>query len=402
MAIVVEIGNIYVAQAQLENALEAAALAAVLEWGGEPPAASTADARLVGEEYGNANEVCGQRLGDLDPIDPNYQAAPGGDANDNASCSGDLVFGAVSFAEPFVFQANVEPQCTVEQQYGTATMKFSVDTTGCRNPGDTPGSVTTTFRCPEGWTFEFDAATGAAATSSVVSVTIQLRAAGTDNGQFDFDTRTTPPAPTQEVYGVAPNPDPREGYGPFVHASSDVPAGDVSFYQDFAGTISVPVNGTAQSDTLTVLITPGVFQVGDALVIGVDTDMMGPDGGEGDPADTRDDGRDAKFAGADFKLTFTFDNGAILIIDATEPEVLDANNKTFINSGRAKDLSVIIPGTGSYGVHAQKTISVPSLCGGVLGINTSFNVCAEATALWRCDIEDVSLIHLSDFQCTPP
>ena len=399
LGLVVEIGNIYVAQSQLENAMEAAALAAVKEWGGSAPSNDwTLIPRQVGAAYGNVNEVAGQRLGDFSPMGLNYQ--PGGTSNNNASCGGDLVFGAVSFEEPFEFQANLEPSCTITTS-GTATVTFSIDTggsAGCVNAGDKP-SDTTTFRCAGAWTFDFFSATGAAAGISIVGVSINLQAAGTDNGEFDFDT--TGGAPTTELYGVGA----REGYGPFFNSadsSAAISSGDVSFYQNAAGTIAVPATG--QSSVLTTRIAPGVFTVGRTLVIGVDTDMVGNDVPVGNPAqDTRDDGGDMKTAGNDFAITFyfnSFDVENALTIFASDAEVQGAANKTFLNRGRAKNVTFEIPGQGSYAVRAQKTIAIPSLCGGVLGIASSFNIYAKATAMWRCDVEDVSLIRLSSFQCT--
>lgn len=101
---IVEIGNIWLARVQLENALESAALAAVKEWA-DAGGGDTQEARFVGMEYAAANTVTGTPVILLH----NYGI---GNTNQNASCAGDLVFGALTNdAIPWVFNAGIQPSC---------------------------------------------------------------------------------------------------------------------------------------------------------------------------------------------------------------------------------------------------------------------------------------------------
>jgi len=106
LAIVVEIVHLWVGRVELENALEAAALAAVKEWG-DAGGGSTLIPRQIGAEYAAANTIFGVPV----PIDLNYNPASG-NVNENASCTGDLLFGAITNdARPWIFDAGVRPSC---------------------------------------------------------------------------------------------------------------------------------------------------------------------------------------------------------------------------------------------------------------------------------------------------
>jgi Flp pilus assembly protein TadG len=105
--LLVEIGNIWLARAELENAMEAAALAAVKEWG-DRGGGDTEMPREVGVAYAEANPVTGV------PPAPFLSNRDGGDSpNQNEDCTGNLVFGAVTNAAvPYEFNAGVQPSCS--------------------------------------------------------------------------------------------------------------------------------------------------------------------------------------------------------------------------------------------------------------------------------------------------
>jgi hypothetical protein len=87
----VEIGTIYLAQSELETALEAAALAGVKQWKDSGDAGST---RTYAVSYADFNDV-----NDLGvPLDRN-DGSPPTDGNGNHSCHGELVLGVVSEAD---------------------------------------------------------------------------------------------------------------------------------------------------------------------------------------------------------------------------------------------------------------------------------------------------------------
>jgi len=97
----IEIANVWRARVELENALEAAALAAVKEW---KEGSTDGAARAVAITYAAANTVAGESV----VITENS----GGDPNGNASATGNLVFGAVTTAaSPWVFHADTSPSC---------------------------------------------------------------------------------------------------------------------------------------------------------------------------------------------------------------------------------------------------------------------------------------------------
>ena len=101
---VADIGQIWVARVELENAMEAASLAAVKEWG-DSGGGSTWKPRQVGVMFAAANTVHDHPV----EIQPNFSEHR---INGNASCEGDLIFGAVtSRHRPWVFNANLTPGC---------------------------------------------------------------------------------------------------------------------------------------------------------------------------------------------------------------------------------------------------------------------------------------------------
>ena len=67
LILLIEIGNIWRARVELENAMEAAALAAVKEWGKWRPATQTA--RDIGVAYAAANTVTGSPVAITDNED---------------------------------------------------------------------------------------------------------------------------------------------------------------------------------------------------------------------------------------------------------------------------------------------------------------------------------------------
>lgn len=92
--VVLEIANLWQAHVELKNALDAAALAAVKEWGAEGSTLTEA-ARNSGVTYAAANTVIGKPV----VLDPNYDPTfpiPLGNINQNASCDGNLVFGRIT------------------------------------------------------------------------------------------------------------------------------------------------------------------------------------------------------------------------------------------------------------------------------------------------------------------
>lgn len=100
LVLVTDIGNLWRARVELETALEAAALAAVKQWGNDGGGA-TLTARLVGVDFAAANSANGEPVSLMTNYDVSL-AMP----NQNLSCDGNLVFGVVTDAiSPYTVDA---------------------------------------------------------------------------------------------------------------------------------------------------------------------------------------------------------------------------------------------------------------------------------------------------------
>ena len=111
LVFVAEIGNLWLARVELENALESAALAAVKEWADDAGASGTTVPRQVGQSFALANRVRGVPV----TIGNNFAAATVADPNENASYTfptANLVFGGISSTAPTViFDVTSLPAC---------------------------------------------------------------------------------------------------------------------------------------------------------------------------------------------------------------------------------------------------------------------------------------------------
>tara|TARA_R110002111_G_scaffold185031_3_gene250931 strand:- start:55932 stop:56516 length:585 start_codon:yes stop_codon:yes gene_type:complete len=160
--VVLEISTLWQAQVELNKALDAAALAAVKEWGASG-SALTETPRDSGVTYAAANTV----LGDPVVLDPNYDGTiVVTNPNQNASCDGNLVFGRINFpiVAPFTFEAglslNVIPavraQATVPVEgfcstmFGFTFLNVSASSTAFYDPvtGEVALVTINTYNCP--------------------------------------------------------------------------------------------------------------------------------------------------------------------------------------------------------------------------------------------------------------
>ena len=375
LCVVIEAGNLWLARVELENGLEAAALAAVKEWG-EAGGGPTQIPRMVGVEFAEANEVRCKPLF----IGNNYTPPTPDNPNGNASCTGNLVFGTIDYIMPRVFYANIAPDCGHFENLGTVGLRVEVDTAGAGSD--------TTFRKEQAFLVEFKSSTVPGL--SIVSIQIDLQAAGSDNGQFDVDT-VSPPA--NETLG----PGPREGWGPFVNTSNTEQTRGLTI-----GSIVFTPDGSShmQSSTLRIDFPVGDFTTDnppDRIVFGVDTDMVGY--GILDSGDTADSGSD--FAIPDFKITINFSNGGTVDLIGNDPNVFQvANKKIFTPPGFTKDLLIFVPPNGDFGVRAQATVPVESICKCLLGIPVGpFCVSAKTHAGYKCTRGPTRLVRINVFDC---
>ncbi len=125
---VINVANLWMARVELENALEASALAAVLDWAESGGTSGTLDARLVGVDYGAANTIRSEST----VIGTNWDSNAAADnPNENLLCdttradpsngvlpNGNLIFGAVfnpANSDELVFDASAVAGCSNEQ-----------------------------------------------------------------------------------------------------------------------------------------------------------------------------------------------------------------------------------------------------------------------------------------------
>ena len=103
---VVEAGRLFLARQQLVISLESAAMAAAKDWCRTSPDDGTLEPRQVAIDFAAANPVLGQPV----ILDTNF--GPGNLPNENASCGGDLIFGALSKESPeVVFDTSQRAGC---------------------------------------------------------------------------------------------------------------------------------------------------------------------------------------------------------------------------------------------------------------------------------------------------
>jgi len=172
---VVDIGQMWYARVELENSLEAAALAAVKEWG-DANGGDTLVPRQVGLEYAAANTINGIPVA----IDTNYN--PANPPNQNNTCQGNLVFGAVleEDGDPcvrYIFNAGLQPSCGAGEVLIDASGQGSLRTANLNE-----------------WGIAFHRNENTPDNLCIKSVTLDLYTPAGNEGYFDIGT-----------FGLSPN-----------------------------------------------------------------------------------------------------------------------------------------------------------------------------------------------------
>lgn len=178
LVFVAEIGNLWLARVELENALESAALAAVKEWV-DASGGSTLTARQVAQTVAAANTVRGNSVA----IGLNYTAANLPNENtDGTFPTANQVFGSLSSTSPtVVFASGVAPSCSSGGGGGT--------------PGTASGTVlldvssVKSLEQDNAWGFNFKAADASTTANLTISrIVLNLRAGGDPDAVFDLLT----------------------------------------------------------------------------------------------------------------------------------------------------------------------------------------------------------------------
>jgi len=373
LCLVIEIANLWIARAELEDAMEAAALAAVKEWGDTNAPINTQPARAVGVEYARTNSVRGVSVTITENRDTN-------NINDNDECDGNLLFGAITSDEAdapnHVFNADVVPNCNV------------------------------------GGLVLFDASSEAS-----------MQAAdsfGVNFGPQDPNNVIPNLHITQIVYDLQPNGN--DVNGPrFVNAAPTVSTGQIIAGQDDTEGIapaSIFFNFSASGDQLIITFNPlDRFEPEDRFRFGAQVTDVAP----GPPATAQNDGDG--IGRENTLVTVTFSNGTVSTANfvdtnlrgnyATVPD-LDPNvnaNRPFVlpespaNGNGNDDQSFVILNSSGAGdppaVRAFSRTTVPSVCGSLFGASIgSFTIQAESIAFYDCETRRPGLIR-AEVLCVP-
>jgi len=388
---VVEIGNLWLARAELEDALEAAALAAVKEWG-DAGGGSTVIPRDIGVEYATANTVRNRSV----TIAPNYNVliAP----NENNDCNGNLVFGAFTSTAPsVVFDAGVAPSCSSQ----SGSVLFDVTTQGSLNSDN----------LHHAWGIAFGKTASTPANLKIDSITITLPTGNFRFNKPDSPLLSTAPAGSYKVVsvsGLREQPD---------IAGFNNPSAQISF---------VPSTGTPSQ--VTINFSPDGpdqgFEPGDRFRFAAETSNLGVQGGDS-----------IGLIGAQVSVVFNLggtlatvgdtyldtDHDKALCVDQPDdpltgslvvhPTGLPDLPCPSGNSGNNGQSLVFVQdpysggggGGGSgdpFGVRAQATVDVNTICGSLLGgLLSPFSVSARTTAIYDCTTNEVRLIRVEQFIC---
>ncbi len=379
---VVEITHLWLARVELENSLEAAALAAVKDWG-DADGGSTLIPRHVGVTYAAANTIDG------DPVAIAMNYNPDNLPNENDDCDGNLIFGTITsvpelytFNAALTFNAGVQPSC------GLGTVL--VDATGQGNLGDDAA-----------WGVAFRDTPQTPPNLTILSIAIDLQAGG---GRGTFDFTSFPPT-----------------------LSDNLPAPVIPGRDDIIGFSDPPVQITFSPTTgmpsvLTITFGPDPapggdagFEPGDRFRFGalVDGVSKGTGGDDGDGI-----GQD------DVVVTVVFAIGGVPLppVSGIFFDNRDRSNDCFpdhpVHPTEIPDLPcppssapnnngqsyVGIQGVGrAYAVRAQATAEVNSLFCRLCGITIGpFAVSAKSTAIYDCAERRPRLVRIETFICPGP
>ncbi|MGB9688520.1 TadE family protein [Thermogutta sp.] len=392
---VVELGHLWLARVELENALEAAARAAVKAWG-DAGGGSTYIPRQIGVAYAAANHVRGLPL----EIAANYDPAPGpSNPNENLTCcvqpgdpvggvspEGNLIFGAVirdpNATCPIVFDASKRPGCSP----GTVL----IDATA-QGPGNLVQD--------NAWGIVFRPSPDLPAGLTIQSITIDLQAGG-GSGQFDFksappvlsDNLPTPIIPCHNDVEGFPNPASQIVFSP---TSGLSPTLTINFYPD-------PISGDLG------------FEPGDRLRFGARTAGVSQGSGQDDGDGI---GRDA----VKVTVVFAINGNPLPPVSATFYDNTESSNDCQAtcpvhpsgiedlpcppasapnNNGQSYALLSGGNGDSQFAVRAQAVLAVPSPICSLFGLKMPrYRVSAHTIAVYQCGSKEIRLQRVDEYKC---
>jgi len=394
LAIVVNLANLWLARVELENALEAAALAASKEWGSGGP---TASPRGVGVTYAAFNTVRGVPL----EIDPNLDPAPSGsNPNANLTCvvgtsppSGNLIFGAISDtdpANPITFDQGLAGGCVPAE---VLIDVFNTDSGSNVDPrkfgifyDDGPAylsivaiSITLPDMNPSAY---FDAGQPAAVSIANVGA--------------DILNRNNPDPEPKDVRGLDPDPN-LSGLWTCPNAQ-----GDICF------TFSNPVSGPANRyRTVTIHFTNNKFNTTndpnttDFVRFGASNNRLKTPPPPPNPGDNNDGDAFGNLSVPVFVVFYNSNTGGYTSASGVFVNI-DKDGDGDFNDGWSEALISGIAG-GAPAVWARATVPVNSLWGRICGtVFGPYYVSACATAMYDCATGRPRLIRPDKYICPDP
>lgn len=405
--VLVGVANLWLARVELENSLEAAALAAVKHWG-EVGGGDTEEPRDVGVAYALASLVRGNGV----VIGTNYDPVGGG-PNQNDECdptdhnvppNGNLVFGAINDDDPdnVIFNAGVSPSCAV----GTVL----IDATGNGGGG---------LAADNAWGISFYNLPGPDDDNLRIDrVIIDLRANG-GTGSFIGNAVISDNSPQPAVHDQSETNSQPDVVG-FTNLDMTPPVtfGQIQFSYPAAGQLQIDFSADGLNDD--------GFAPGDRFRFGHDVE----DVSQGSGADDGDGiGRDETTVKIFFSIggipqppltgvvgTFVDkterhqdclnvalvspETGTLIVHPALVPDLPCPVTSSANNNGQSYVL-VNATGGGKFGVRAQAIIPVQPLNLGFLGPVVQLNYCvqAKATAEYDCATGRIRLVRIDTFVC---
>jgi hypothetical protein len=406
LILVLEISNLWFARIELEDTLEAAALAGVKTWS-EGGAAQTPDphddpddpallasVRTATQALAAANTINGVMFS----LDPNSGSLP----HENGTLTGDILLGG--FPDNVVtgiFDSTANVGCgRTEIQVTIVTLNVAVLIDTGNDPGNNDPDTSTVDNA---FRIEISDDTPAFA-GSVTSIELDLRNPDAD-ATYWLNALEPDDAVFQENNGGTPNE--ANGFGPVIGSDSEVTAFDPSD----------PYDVSADGSVLTLNFVAGAWTTDgtkNLLTFGIDTDGVGPGSPTTSPADQGgafgDNGAASARPGR-FRLRIGVDG--FPLNDDFAIESLQPNGATRSRlQGAAEKIqgtfqTIIVVPNRDFAVLTQKTWPVQTLCERMFGVTIGpFNVSARATATARCvnasatdpDVNSPRLVHTTEIQ----
>jgi len=421
LAIVLNIANQWHARVELENGLEAAALAAVKTWGDQNGQMGTLEAREVGVAYAARNFVRCERIG----IGLNYDPINGG-VNQNDECDlrasvndpqqGNLIFGAITNMDPLTFNAGVAPNCA-------AAGNVLIDASSQNLAED------------NAWGISFRATNNPATNMNlkIVRIEIDIDPNNTGNIMFDFTSAgpvlsdNSPQPKVQDDTGGNSQPD-NVGWA----LAPGAPTNQISFLPT-AGTPTVLVI-TFGPDSMVGPTEDGVSP-GDRFRFGAGVRIRKGNGNNFGTASADDLGGvrvtlffelngvptnggmgvSANLINTNDRKNDCFDPGMMEVDAIGQPHLVvhptgiqdlpcpptaaapqaDNNGQAFVEISEGSGLP--------FAVRAQAKIRVPIVAGGGFGFNLdSYCITVKVTAMYDCKTRRPRLVRVERFICPGP